>query len=121
MYSVVEISGHQYKVVVGDIIDVEKIDGEEGTMIPFEKVLFLGGETHVVGAPTVAGAKVTAKLIKTDRDRKVIVFKRAPGKWKKKNGHRQSYSCLLVTEIHDGKGNVAKIDKNCKSAQKFLQ
>ena len=54
MYSVVEIKGHQYKVKAGDIIDVERIEAEEGKSLEFNTVLLIGGTTTVVGAPTIA-------------------------------------------------------------------
>ncbi len=120
MYSVVEIGGHQYRVKAGDIIDVQKLEEEAGAEIALENVLLVGGETPVVGTPTVAGAKVMAKVIKHDRSRKVIVFKRRPRGWKKKKGHRQHFTALLITELTDGAGNSEKIDANSLNAKKFL-
>lgn len=121
MYSVVEVSGHQYKVAAGDLIDVEKLNVEAGSTIDLDQVLFVGGENPAVGAPTVAGAKVQAKVIKHDRSRKVIVFKRRPGQWRKKNGHRQHYTSLLITAIADGKGGESKIDESSDRAKKYLK
>lgn len=121
MYSVVEIGGHQYKVQPGDVIDVQKLDQEEGANVEFDKVLFVGGEAPQVGAPQVQGAKVVAKVLRQARSRKVIVFKRKPGLYKKKNGHRQPYTGLLITEIVDGKGKSAKIDSNSPLAKKHLK
>lgn len=122
MYSVVEITGHQYKVQPGDLIDVEKINSvEEGSEVEFDRVLFVGGETPVVGAPTVAGATVKAKLIRNDRSRKIVIFKRAPGKYQRKNGHRQHYSALLITEVTDGNGKTVKIEADSKNAKKYLK
>lgn len=121
MYSVVEIGGHQYKVQAGDLIDVEKLNKEAGSMIELDQVLFIGGEKPLVGSPTVNGAKVTAKVIMHDRSRKVIVFKRKPGAYKRKNGHRQHFTALLITEINDGNGNKASIDKASKNATKYLK
>ena len=120
MYGVVEISGHQYRVQAGDVLDVQKLADEAGQTIELDKVLFIGGEKAMVGQPVVSGAKVTAKVIKHDRSRKVIVFKRKPGKYRRKNGHRQHYTSLLITEIADGQGNAAKIEADSKSAKKFL-
>lgn len=120
MYGVVEISGHQYKVQAGDVLDVEKLSAEAGSTVELDKVLFVGGEKPLVGLPTVNGAKVTVKVIKHDRSRKIIVFKRKPGMYQKKNGHRQHYTSLLVTEVNDGSGNVSKIDADSKNAKKFL-
>lgn len=99
MYGVVEISGHQYKVQEGDIIDVQKLEGDVGSKVEFDKVLFIGGDSPKVGAPTVAGAKVTAEIVKQGRSRKVIVFKRKPGKYAKKNGHRQYFTGLKITGV----------------------
>lgn len=121
MYGVVEIGGHQYKVKAGDLIDVQKLEAQEGSNINFEKVLFVGGDNPTVGSPTVAGAKISAKVLKHDKSRKKLVFKRRPGAWQKIRGHRQEYTALLITEMVDGKGNTSKIDANSKAAQKFLK
>lgn len=120
MYGVVEISGHQYKVQAGDIIDVQRIDHEVGKDVDFD-VLFVGGDSPQVGKPTVNGAKVSAKVIRQDRSRKVIVFKRKPGLWQKKRGHRQHYTSLLITQLTDGSGKSDKIDSNSPSAKKYLK
>lgn len=120
MYGIVEIKGHQYRVQPGDLIDVEKVGLEDGSMVEFDQVLFVGGDAPVVGLPTVAGALVKAKVIHTDRTRKVTIFWRKPGRYKKKNGHRQPYSALLITEFTDGNGNTVKIDKDHRWAKKYL-
>ncbi len=99
MYAIVEIKGHQYKVKAGDIIDVEKIDAEVGSNVDFDQVLFVGGSSPKVGAPTVAGAKVSATIKRQAKSRKVIVFTRKPGNRQKKNGHRQNYTCLEIKDI----------------------
>lgn len=121
MYGVVEIAGHQYKVQAGDLIDVEKLATEAGSTIELDQVLFIGGAKPVIGAPTVKGAKVVAKIVRHDRSRKIIIFKRKPGAYKRKNGHRQHYTALLITEINDGAGNVTKIDAASKTAAKYLK
>ena len=121
MYGVVEVKGHQYKVQPGDIIDVEKMDAEEGKTLDLDQVLFVGGDKPVVGTPTVSNAKVSVKVVRQARSRKVIVFKRAPGKWRKKNGHRQNYTALLVTAVDNGQGQKAEIEKEHKNAKKYLK
>jgi large subunit ribosomal protein L21 len=121
MYGVVEISGHQYKVQAGDVLDVEKLSNEAGSSVELDKVLFIGGEKPLVGLPTVSGATITAKVIKHEKSRKIIAFKRKPGMYQKKMGHRQQYTALLITEINDGNGNVTKIDADSKAAKKFLK
>jgi large subunit ribosomal protein L21 len=121
MYGVVEIGGHQYRVQAGDVLDVQKLSDEAGSTLELDKVLFVGGDKALVGAPTVSGAKVTAKVIRHDRSRKIIIFKRKPGAYKRKNGHRQHYTSLLITEVADGQGNTAKIEADSKNAKKYLK
>lgn len=121
MYSVVEIKGHQYKVSPGDLIDVEKIDVEEGKTVELDKVLFIGGDNTLVGAPTVTGAKVVAQVVKQGRTRKIFVLRRSPGGFRRKNGHRQNFTGLVITEINDGKGGVAKMDAGHKNAKRLTK
>jgi large subunit ribosomal protein L21 len=120
MYGIVQVGGHQYKVSAGDVIDVQKLDSETGSNIDLDNVLLIGGESVQVGAPTIKGAKIKAQVIRQARSRKVIVLKRKPGRYVKKNGHRQPYTSLLITEINDGQGNTDKIAKDNKNA-KYLK
>ena len=100
MYGIVEISGHQYKIKEGDTIDVQRLDGEEGTKVTLDKVLFVGDKTYKVGSPTVPKAKVTAEIVRQGRSRKLIIFKRKKTSGRRtKNGHRQNYTCLKITNI----------------------
>lgn len=99
MYGVVEIKGHQYRVQEGDLIDVQKMDAEIGSTVELTDVLFVGGENPKVGKPLVEGAKVVAEVVRQARSRKVIVMKRSPGGYRKKNGHRQHYTALKIKEI----------------------
>lgn len=121
METIVEIKGHQYKVHPGDLIDVQLMDTEEGQSIDFDQVLFVGGENPVVGKPTVNGAKVTAKVLGHDRSRKIVVLKRSPGKYQRKNGHRQNYTSLLITGIDNGNGNQVEIAADHVNAKKYLK
>jgi large subunit ribosomal protein L21 len=99
MYAIAEIKGHQYRVSEGDIIDTQKLEGEVGSKVEFDTVLFVGGKTPKVGAPTVKGAKITAEIVRQARSRKKIVFKRKPGGYQRKKGHRQEYTGLKITGI----------------------
>ena len=99
MYGIVEIKGHQYRVQEGDVVDVQKLEGEIGSKVEFDQVLFLGGSAPKIGTPVVAGAKVEAEIIRQARSRKIIVSVRKPGKYKKKNGHRQHYTALKINKI----------------------
>lgn len=120
MYGIVEIGGHQFKVKAGDVIDVQKLENEANSQVEFDKVLFVGGDKPAIGTPVVSGAKVTAKVIKHDRSRKVIVFVRKPGRYQKKNGHRQPFTSLLITEVSNG-SDSSKIDPESRNAKKYLK
>ncbi|MBD66372.1 MAG: 50S ribosomal protein L21 [Halobacteriovoraceae bacterium] len=99
MYSVVEIKGHQYRVAEGDIIDVQRMEGDVGSTVKLDRVLFMGGDSPKIGAPVVDGAVIEAEIIRQARSRKVIVSKRKPGLYRKKNGHRQYYTALKIKSI----------------------
>lgn len=100
MYAVIQTGGKQYKVAKGDKLRVEKLLGNPGDTVTFDHVLLVGGETVKLGQPTVAGAKVEAKITAQDRDKKIIVFKfRRRKNYRRKNGHRQPFTALEITEI----------------------
>jgi large subunit ribosomal protein L21 len=99
MYGIVEIKGHQYRVQEGDVVDVQKLEGEIGAKIELSNVLFIGGDSPKVGAPMVAGAMVSAEIVRQARSRKIIVAVHKPGKYRKKNGHRQHYTALKITGL----------------------
>jgi large subunit ribosomal protein L21 len=121
MYGVVKVKGHQYKVQAGDLIDVEKIDAEEGSEVVLDEVLFIGGDDALVGSPLIEGAKVTAKIVRQAKDRKKLIFRRMVGKWEKLTGHRQNYSSLFITGLEDGKGGKSEVDSNSERAKKYLK
>lgn len=102
MFSVIETGGKQYKVAVGEKIKVEKLEGNEGDAIVFDKVLLVAksdSDIHV-GTPYVKGAKVSGEILKQGRAEKVIVFKYRPKKReKKKKGHRQSFTEITIKGI----------------------
>lgn len=101
MYAIIETGGKQVKVENGQEIFVEKLLVEEGETVTFDKVLFVGGAETKVGAPYVAGATVTATVQKQGKDKKIIVFKYKPKKsTKKKQGHRQPYTKLVIESIN---------------------
>ncbi|KGR74437.1 MULTISPECIES: 50S ribosomal protein L21 [Bacillales] len=101
MYAIIETGGKQIKVEAGQEIYVEKLGVEADEVVTFDKVLFVGGETVKVGAPTVAGATVTAKVVKEGRAKKITVFKyKAKKNYRRKQGHRQPYTKLVVETIN---------------------
>ncbi|MBD8032107.1 MULTISPECIES: 50S ribosomal protein L21 [Solibacillus] len=101
MYAIIETGGKQIKVEVGQEIYVEKLGVEADEVVTFDKVLFVGGETVKVGAPMVAGATVTAKAVKEGKQKKIVVFKlKAKKNYRRKQGHRQPYTKLVVESIN---------------------
>lgn len=101
MYAVIETGGKQYKVEQGDVVFVEKLNVEAGETVTFDKVLIVGGDDVKVGAPYVAGATVTANVVKNGKDKKIIVYKYKPKKgYHKKQGHRQPYTKVEITAIN---------------------
>jgi len=100
MYAVIKTGGKQVRVSEGQEIYVEKLDVEAGETFEFTEVLSLGGEKTVIGTPVVEGAKVVAKVLKHGRGPKIIVFKYKVRKnYRKKQGHRQAYTKLVIESI----------------------
>ncbi len=101
MYAIVEIAGHQYKVEKDQRIFVNRLDGEEGSKVTFDKVLLIEDKgKFTVGAPAIKGAKVSAKVESHLKGDKVIVFKKKRRKgYKVKNGHRQYLTQLTIGAI----------------------
>ncbi len=102
MYAVIKTGGKQYKVAEGDILRVEKLDGEPGNEVSLDSVLMVkNGEEYKVGRPFVEGANVQATILRQDRDRKVVVyhFKRRRD-FDKTNGHRQPFTELKINAIN---------------------
>jgi large subunit ribosomal protein L21 len=97
MFAVIKTGGKQYRVVSGDVIKVEKLEGEAGATIALDQVLMLG---DTIGTPLVAGATVSAEVIAQDRGPKVIIFKKKRRQnYRRKNGHRQDLTVLRITDI----------------------
>ena len=111
MYAVIKTGGKQYRVQPGDVIVVEKLDGEAGSNVSFGDVLMLGGDKGVtLGAPLIAGAAVAATLVETRKGEKIKIFKKTRRQgYRRTNGHRQMESVLRITGI-DGAGENAKWD-----------
>ncbi|UCD54559.1 MAG: 50S ribosomal protein L21 [Dehalococcoidia bacterium] len=101
MYAVVETGGKQYKVTPGQTIDVERLDVAEGDTVELDKVLLIVDCDKVtVGQPTVEGAKVVATSQGEGKGEKIIVFKyKSKVRYRRKRGHRQLYTRLLIDKI----------------------
>ena len=100
MYAVIETGGKQYKVSEGDVIFVEKL-AEEGSDVAFDKVLVCGDGSNVqVGSPVLNNAKVTGKVVKNGKSKKITVLTYKPKKnEKRKMGHRQPYTKVEIVKI----------------------
>ena len=101
MYAIIETGGKQYKVNEGDIVFVEKLDVNEGDTVVFDSVKAVSvGSEFKVGAPTVEGAAVTAKVLTNGKGKKIYVMKyKAKKNEKKKIGHRQPYTKVQILSI----------------------
>lgn len=102
MYAIIVTGGKQYKVSEGDMLFIEKLEAEEGSAVTFDQVLLAGeGESVKVGAPTVNGATVEAKVLKNGKAKKIYVFKMKRKKnERKKKGHRQPFTKVEITKIN---------------------
>src|ERR1700751_1518744 len=100
MFAVIKTGGRQYRVVPDDVLEIGKIDGDVGTIVQLSEVLVVGGDTPVLGIPTVKGASVAAELLQHKRGPKVIAFKKRRRKnSRRKRGYRDELSVIRVTEI----------------------
>lgn len=102
MYAVIKTGGKQYQVKEGDVVFIEKIDGEAGAEVTFDQVLAIGGDgKFTAGSPVVSGASVNAKIIGQTKGKKVIIFKMKSKKgYRNKTGHRQPYTKVEITKIN---------------------
>ncbi len=100
MYAVIKTGGKQYKVEKGDKLRVEKLAGSVGDAVTFDQVLMVAGEALKLGKPLVGGAKVEAKIVGQGLGKKLVVFKfRRRKNYRRKNGHRQPFTALEITNI----------------------
>ncbi len=110
MYAIVKTGGKQYRVAEGDVIKVEKLDGDVGASIALDDVLMIGDDKGVkVGEPLLKGAKVTAEVLEQKKDKKITVFKKKRRhNYRRKKGHRQEITVLRVTKIAKSGGGAKK-------------
>lgn len=102
MYAIVEIAGQQFKVENNQEIFVHRLSGDEGSAVTFDRVLLVdnGGKVSV-GAPAVAGASISAKILTHVKGDKVLVFKKKRRKgYQKMNGHRQAFTKVKIESIN---------------------
>ncbi|MCB9707841.1 MAG: 50S ribosomal protein L21 [Myxococcales bacterium] len=101
MYAVIASGGKQYRVEEGNVVRIDRLQGEIGAKVEFQDVLLVGGGERVqVGQPLLSGAKVAAEIIGHDLAKKVIIFKMRRRKgYRRKTGHRQPYTQVRITSI----------------------
>ena len=111
MYAVIKTGGKQYRVQAGDLLVVEKLDGEPGAKVAFDEVLMIGeGADVTVGEPAIEGASVSATLVETRKGEKIKIFKKIRRQgYRRTKGHRQLESVLRVTSVA-GQGKEVKWD-----------
>lgn len=122
MYAIVDIAGQQFKVAKDQQIFVHRLNNKAGDSVTFDQILFVDNDgTIEVGAPAVAGASVTAKVIEHRKGDKVIIFKKKRRKgYQTRNGHRQQFTKIAITGISlDGsKKKAEKAEKPAEKAEK---
>ena len=101
MYAVIKTGGKQYRVAAGDVIKVEKLDGEVGSNVDLDQVLMVGGDDGAkVGTPLIDGAKVSAEVLEQGKGDKVLIFKKKRRKnYRRTRGHRQHQTVLRISDI----------------------
>ena len=117
MFAVIKTGGRQYRVVPDDVLEIGKIAGDVGTIVQLGEVLLVGGESPVLGTPTVPGATVAAEVLQHKRGPKVIAFKKRRRKnSRRKRGYRDEITVLRITEIltNDNKPTIGPRPKREK-------
>jgi large subunit ribosomal protein L21 len=121
MFAVIKTGGRQYRVVPDDVLEIGKIAGDVGTIVQLGEVLLVGGESPLLGAPTVAGASVAAEVLDHKRGPKVIAFKKRRRKnSRRKRGYRDEITVVRITEIltNDNKPTIGPRPKREKVVAK---
>ena len=101
MYAIIATGGKQYRVAEGDVLFVEKLAGEIDEQVVFSDVLTVVEDGSVkIGTPYLAGAKVTAKVLKQGKDKKILVYKyKSKANYRRRQGHRQPYTKVSIEKI----------------------
>jgi large subunit ribosomal protein L21 len=120
IYAIIETGGKQYRVSPGQTIDVERLDVAEGDTVELDRVLLIAeGNRVTVGTPIVDGAKVVATSQGEGKGEKIIVLKYKPKvRYRKKTGHRQRYTRLVIDKIVEPGAAQAKSAKKARRRKK---
>ena len=100
-YAVIRTGGKQYRVAPGDLVRIERLEGDVGSAVEFAEVLLASADDAVrIGTPLVTGVRVRGTIVAQGRDRKILIFKKKRRKnYRRRRGHRQSITTVRVTEI----------------------
>lgn len=110
MFAVIKTGGKQYRVSAEDELKIEKLEAEAGEIVTFENVLMVGGDAPEIGTPMVDGASVAAEVLGQAREKTVYIFKkRRRQNSRRRNGHRQPYTMVRITEILTGGKAPSKV------------
>lgn len=114
MYAVVRTGGKQYRVAPGNILEVEKLDGEVGEELVLDDVLMIvNGDSITIGQPVVPGASVIATITGQHRGEKIMVFRyRAKKRIRVRRGHRQYLTRLQIRSVNDGSATTSSSDES---------
>ena len=100
MYAIIKTGGKHYCVEEGKVITIEKLDVEAGAEVAFDEVLLVSGDSVKIGQPTVAGAKVTGKVLEQGKGAKIRIFKyKAKSNYRRRQGHRQPFTKVQIEKI----------------------
>ena len=100
MYAIIKTGGKQYCVEEGKVITIEKLDVEAGAEVAFDEVLLVSGDSVKIGQPTVAGAKVTGKVLEQGKGAKIRIFEyKAKSNYRRRQGHRQPFTKVQIEKI----------------------
>ena len=113
MFAVLKTGGKQYKVSPGDVIRIERLEGQQGDTVSLSSIMMMGDDKNTkVGEPFLDKCEIKATLLEQARNRKIIVFKKRRRQgYDRKKGHRQHVSVLFINEFLDNGKSVAKTDK----------
>jgi large subunit ribosomal protein L21 len=123
MYAVIQTGGKQYRVQPGDIVQIEKLEGDVGTSVKFDQVLFASnGSADAskiwLGKPLLSGATVEAEVVGQGRGEKILIIKMKRRKqYRRTQGHRQELTQVLVTSVANGAGETATLSASDKEAK----
>jgi large subunit ribosomal protein L21 len=116
MYAIIKTGGKQYRVQKDDVFKVEKLNAEVGDKITFDEVVAVGGDKLIVGNPFVEGYAVKAEVLEQGKNDKVIIYKyKAKKDYRRKNGHRQPYTLVKITDIAAGGRSSVKAEAKAEA------